>query len=119
MGGGELAEWFSLVNPTGWGDVPTTGASAAAPPAPSAANLTELVERWVRRAALGGDQRRGAVRLDIGHGRFAGSELLIVAEAGSVSVELRLPPDQAEGGLADRLQTRLARRGFSADVSVR
>ena len=67
----------------------------------------------------GGDQRRGAVRLDIGQGRFSGAELLVVAEAGRVSVELNLPPSVASGDLSARLRSRLLGRGLDADVVVR
>jgi hypothetical protein len=115
---GDLAEWFSLINPVGE-PAPSPVPTNVGRNDPVAANVAELVERWVRRAALGGDQRRGAVRLDIGHGRFAGSELLIVAEAGCVSVELNLPPSQADAGLSERLRTRLEQRGLSAEVLVR
>lgn len=118
-GGADLAEWLSLINPRG-------GLEAApvvvAPPTsthPGVAEVAQLVERWVRRVALGGDQRRGAVRLDIGQGRFSGAELLVVAEAGRVSVELRLPASVAEGDLSKRLQARLEQRGYAADVLVR
>lgn len=117
-GPGELAEWFSLINPTGGVEAaPLAAAPALAPP--GVVEVAELVERWVRRAALGGDQRRGAVRLDIGQGRFAGAELLVVAEAGRVSVELNLPPSLAHGDLSERLRSRLEGRGFEAEVVVR
>ena len=117
-GGAEVAVWFSLINPTG-GVEPALAAPAQAVPQPEAAGVAELVERWVRRAALGGDQRRGAVRLDIGQGRYSGAELLVVAEAGHVSVELQLPPSLVEGDLSERLRSRLERRGYAADVVVR
>lgn len=81
--------------------------------------VAALVERWVRRVALGGDSRRGVARLDIGSGRLAGTELTVVAEAGHVSVELSLPPGQTEGGLGARLRRRLEQRGFETDVVVR
>jgi hypothetical protein len=57
--------------------------------------------------------------LDIGQGRFSGAELLVVAEAGHVSVELQLPSSVAGGDLSQRLRARLERRGFAADVLVR
>jgi hypothetical protein len=117
-GGSEVAEWFSLINPTGGVEVPATAPAQPAAP-PGVAEVAELVERWVRRAALGGDQRRGAVRLDIGQGRFSGAEVLVVAEAGHVSVELQLPANLVEGDLSERLRTRLERRGYAADVVVR
>jgi hypothetical protein len=81
--------------------------------------LSELVERWVRRVAVGGDPRRGVARLDIGQGRFSGAELLVVAEAGRVSVELTLPSAAGDAGLSERLRARLERRGYAADVVVR
>jgi hypothetical protein len=117
-GGGELAEWLSLINPTGGAESPLA-APASARPEPGLAEVAELVERWVRRVALGGDQRRGAVRLDIGQGRYSGAELLVVAEAGHVSVELQLPANLVEGDLSERLRSRLERRGYAADVVVR
>ena len=117
-GGGELAQWLSLINPSGGLDA--VAAAPAAPVAhPGVAEVVELVERWVRRAALGGDQRRGAVRLDIGQGRFAGAELTVVAELGRVSVELQLPGPLNDGDLSERLRSRLERRGYQADVVVR
>lgn len=117
-GPGELAEWFSLINPSSGVD-PGLAAPAPPPAASGVVEVAELVERWVRRAALGGDQRRGAVRLDIGQGRFSGAELLIVAEAGRVSVELSLPPSLPQGDLSERLRSRLEGRGFDAEVVVR
>jgi hypothetical protein len=116
--GGELAEWLWLINPS--------GCAVEAPPAPAAcvphaavAEVAELVERWVRRVALGGDQRRGAVRLDIGQGRFSGAELVIVAEGDRVSIDLTLPPALVDAELSARLRSRLERRGYQADVLVR
>ena len=117
-GGGEMAEWFSLINPTGGMESPLA-APAQAMPQPAAGDVAELVERWVRRVALGGDQRRGAVRLDIGQGRYSGAELLVVAEAGRVSVELQLPANRVEDDLSERLRSRLESRGYAADVVVR
>jgi hypothetical protein len=77
-----------------------------------------LVERWVRKVSLGGDVRRGVARLEIGGGRFAGAELLVTAEAGRVAVELNVP-EATDPSLAERLRSRLERRGYSADVIVR
>jgi hypothetical protein len=94
---------------------PVHGSAAAA----GTAQVAELVERWVRRVALGGDQRRGVARLDIGQGRFAGAELLVTAEGGSVSVELTLPATVSDASLAQRLRSRLEQRGLSAEVVVR
>ena len=116
-GGGELAEWLSLFNPGSGFEAPRSP-EPVGQGVPGATELSDLVERWVRRVALGGDQRRGVARLDIGHGRFAGAELLVVAEAGRVSVELNLP-GTADADLSQRLRSRLERRGYTADVVVR
>lgn|GEM_PF-3782484 len=117
-GGGEVAEWFSLFNPGGGLDAPAAAPPATMPPA-AVVEIADLVERWVRRVAMGGDQRRGAVRLDIGQGRFSGAQVLVIAEAGHVSVELQLPASLVEGDLSQRLRSRLERRGYAADVVVR
>lgn len=121
LGGGEVAEWFSLFNPAGGVNAVDAAVAAPLPATPQAVvvEMADLVERWVRRVAMGGDQRRGAVRLDIGQGRFSGAEVLVVAEAGHVSVELQLPASLVEGDLSERLRSRLERRGFAADVVVR
>jgi hypothetical protein len=97
---------------------PLDAAGPVAPPQ-GVIELSELVERWVRRVAVGGDPRRGVARLDIGQGRFAGAELLVVAEAGRVSVELTLPDAASQAGLSERLRERLERRGYAAEVVVR
>jgi hypothetical protein len=123
-GGGtrlEPAELLALLSPRG-GEV-VFGPVPAESPAPTGtievAGVAALVERWVRRVALGGDSRRGVARLDIGSGRLAGAELTVVAEASHVSVELSLPPGQAAGALAARLRRRLEQRGFETEVLVR
>lgn len=120
-GSGDVAELFALFTPaSGVSGGPTSPPpTEGAAPGPAATQLADLVERWVRRVALGGDQRRGVVRLDIGEGRHAGAEVLVSAEAGHVSVELTLPHAPADSGLAARLRARLAQRGLSADVTVR
>jgi len=118
-GGSDPGDWLALFNPGGGIDLQRAPevAPSASPPL-GVAELSDLVERWVRRVALGGDQRRGVAKLDIGHGRFSGAELVVVAEAGRVSVELSLP-GAAEPGLAERLRARLQSRGYAADVVVR
>lgn len=115
----EPGEWFSLFNPMGGGEAARPPDAGPAPAAQGGSfELSDLVERWVRRVALGGDQRRGVAKLDIGHGRFSGAELVVVAEAGVVTVEVSLP-GAGEPDLAARLRSRLERRGFVADVVVR
>jgi hypothetical protein len=124
-GGGPLAAaldplgCLSLFNPAGGIEPPTLGPLGPAPAAGSTPELAQLVERWVRRVAWGGDARRGVARLDIGSGRLAGTELVVVAEPGQVSVELSLPPDHADDGLEARLRRRLEGRGFATEVVIR
>ncbi|HKY37373.1 MAG TPA: hypothetical protein VJN18_15630 [Polyangiaceae bacterium] len=72
----------------------------------------------MRRLAVGGDPRRAAARLEIGAGRYAGAELIVVAELDRVSVELRLPEGAVDTGLAERLRERLEARGYGAEVRV-
>lgn len=119
QGGSELAEWFSLINPAGGTEGPRLLEPAASVSPAPIAEVADLVERWVRRVALGGDQRRGAVRLDFGEGRLSGAELVVVADGGHVSVELSLPSTLAAPDLSERLRSRLERRGFTADIVVR
>ena len=101
LGAGDLAEWLSLINPPG-GVESQAPEAAARPAAPGAFEVAELVERWVRRMAVGGDQRRGVARLEIEQGRFSGAELLVVAEGGRITVE------------AERARRRCGRRALGA-----
>lgn len=78
-----------------------------------------MVEGWVRRVALGGDPRRAVARLDIGHGHYAGAELVVATEGGQVSVELTLPEGAVTADLSERLRARLLARGYTAEVAVR
>ncbi len=113
----EAAEWLSCFT-SGGVEAPTV---APAPPAArgAEAEVGQLLERWVRRVGLGGDQRRGVARLAIGAGQLAGAELVVVAEGSAVSVELQLPSDVQGSGLEQRLRSRLERKGLRADVTVR
>lgn len=119
--GADLAEWLFFISPGGVGASPPSPNPSSLAPRAVTPEVSQLLERWVRRVALGGDQRRGVARLDLGAGRFAGAELLIVAEAGAVSVELTLPAQSTgmDQDIERRLRGRLERRGFSASVNVR
>jgi hypothetical protein len=117
---GDPAAWLCLISPPGVemaapAQLPSSASSARA----AEADAAGLVERWARRLALGGDARRAAARLEIGTGRFAGTELVVVAQPGHVSVEVTLPAAGFEAGLADRLRERLEGRGYGVDVTVR
>lgn len=116
-----MAEWLFFISPGGVGAPLSSPSPTSSTLRAVAPEVAQLLERWVRRVALGGDQRRGVARLDLGAGRFAGAELLIVAEAGAVSVELTLPAQTTgmDQDIERRLRGRLERRGFSASVNVR
>jgi hypothetical protein len=98
---------------------PFSPALAAA--APSATNaprarmsMEELLPALVKRIAWAGDRHSGTVRLEIGAGAYAGTTLLVHADAGRVRVEV----SGAEGADLDALRSRLdARlRGHGLDV---
>ena len=112
---------FCLAVPTG------TGASmmpAAAVPAATAGTTLPLawplMERLVRRLALGGNGRSGTARIEIGAGELTGATLLLTAEAGTVDVAVELPAGAAPGDWEVRLRDRLARSGVPVgSISVR
>lgn len=114
----EAGELLALFSPGSPAEPLAPSPSLAALQSPGVADVATLLERWVRRVAVGGDQRRGVARLDIGAGRFAGSELVVTVEAGRVSVDLSVT-DALDPSLAERLRGRLERRGYSAEVVVR
>ena len=57
------AEWLATIASTGGTADPRAAQTTTSSHAPE---LSQLVEGWVRRVALGGDQRRAVARLDIG-----------------------------------------------------
>lgn len=89
-------------------------ASAAANEPVRARSLEELIPALVRRIAWAGDRHHGTVRLELGAGAYAGTTVIVHADAGRVRVEL----GGSEGPELDRLRTRLdARlRGHGLDV---
>lgn len=120
-GSGEAAAWLLLVSPPG-GDaassVATNSLTTMAPSRTLEPELALAAERWLRRLSWGGDGRRATARLELGAGALSGAELVVTAEGGHISLDLRLPTD-AEGGLADRIRRRLEAKGYSADVTIR
>lgn len=112
------AEWLSAI--TSSGGAPPAQAEPSSAGRASQPELSELVQGWVRRLAVGSDQRRAVARLDIGHGLYAGAELVIAADGGAVEVELTLPEGvAAASGLSERLTSRLSARGYAPRVLVR
>jgi len=95
-----------------------TGACSASPALPLREDLQNLLTGLVRRAAWGGDRRKGTARIELSEGSLAGATLVVHAEQRSVSVELELPPGMATQGWQQRIAARLEARGFAARVKV-
>lgn len=92
---------------------------AALPPA-LLPEIEQLLGRLVRRAAFGGDGRRGTARLEIGAGALAGATLLVQADAGELTIDVDLPPGAAAEEWRARLADRLAARGLAVrEITVR
>jgi hypothetical protein len=90
------------------------------PPATLLPELEQLLGRLVRRAAFGGDGRRGTARLEIGAGELAGATLLVEADAGELTIDVDLPPGAHAGQWRERLSERLAARGLTVrEITVR
>jgi hypothetical protein len=82
-------------------------------------DLQNLLAGLVRRAAWGGDRRKGSARIELS-GALAGATLLVHSDGRAVSVEIELPVGLGSGaaGLERRILERLERRGFAAHVRV-
>lgn len=95
-------------------------APVATPPSTVELPLEALLERLVRRVALGGTGRRGTARLELGAGGLDGTTVTIHAdESGEVSVEVELGTG-ARGDWHEGLKEKLERRGLTVkSVEVR
>jgi hypothetical protein len=91
-----------------------------ASPTTTPVHLEQLITRWVRRIAWGGDGRKGSARIELGAGALAGAVIVVQADAGQVSIDIDLPPDADASAWRDRLRERLNGRGLSvAELTVR
>jgi hypothetical protein len=82
--------------------------------------LDVLLNHLVKRAAWGGDGRRGAARLTLGAGRLDGATVTVVSEPDGLVVEVELPPGGDADNLRERIADRLDRRGLLVrDITVR
>jgi hypothetical protein len=92
----------------------------AAPPSTVELPVEALLERLVRRVAVGGTGRRGTARLELGAGGLDGTTVTIHADdSGEVSVEVELGPG-ARGDWHEGLKEKLERRGLTVkSVEVR
>jgi len=89
-----------------------------APALPPREDLQNLLGGLARRAAWGGDRRKGSARIELSEGALAGATLVVHAEERTVSVELELPPGMAADSWQRRITERLEGRGFAARVNV-
>ncbi len=85
---------------------------------PFTADLQNLLNGLARRAAWGGDRRKGTARIELSEGALAGATLVVHTEQRSVTVELELPVGAGTQGWEARLTERLEARGFTARVRV-
>jgi hypothetical protein len=89
------------------------------PALPLREDLQNLIAGLARRAAWGGDRRKGSARLELSEGALAGATLVVHTDQRSVSVELELPSGSAMATeWQQRILERLEGRGFSAQVRV-
>jgi hypothetical protein len=100
--------------------VPAPQAPAARDPAADGLrarmSMEELVPALVRRIAWTGDKHRGTVRLELGAGAWAGTTLLVHADAGRLRVEVSGAGDgPALDALRRRLDARLRAQGLDVE----
>jgi len=86
---------------------------------PMREDLQNLLTGLARRAAWGGDRRKGSARIELSEGALAGATLVVHTEQRAVSVELELPPGTSALGWQQKIADRLEGRGFAACVKVR
>lgn len=92
----------------------TLPASAVPPP------VWPMIERLVRRLAVGGDGRSGTARIEIGAGELSGATLLVTTLDGVVDVALELPPGVGPGDWEPRLRERFERSSIRVgSIAVR
>jgi hypothetical protein len=100
---------------------PATSPPPASPP-PSAAALPpvdQLIDRLLRRIALGGSRHRGTAFLEIGAGNLEGASVTIHAEGSRLCIEVEAPEGEASRRWRHQLQERLRARGLEAEVTLR
>lgn len=93
----------------------------ASPPPPAAAlpPVDQLVDRLLRRLALGGSRHRGTAFLEIGAGELQGASVTIHAEGGRLCIDVEAPEGEASRRWRSQLQERLRARGLEAEVTLR
>lgn len=86
---------------------------ARAPELSPAALPDRLVSDVVRSLAWGGNQRRGAAKLELGGERYGGTRLVVEVDGAELRLRVDAPPGVDSNELRARLAERFARRGLS------
>ncbi len=82
-------------------------------PEPAGALPDRLVSDVVRSIAWGGNQRRGAARIELGGERYGGTRLVVEVDGDELRLRVDAPPGVDTDDLRARLAERFARRGLS------
>lgn len=82
-------------------------------PEPAGALPDRLVSDVVRSIAWGGNQRRGAARIELGGERYGGTRLVVEVDGDELRLRVDAPPGVDADDLRARLAERFARRGLS------
>lgn len=80
---------------------------------PAGAIPDQLVSDVVRSIAWGGNQRRGAARIELGGERYGGTRLVVEVDGDQLWLRVDAPPGVDAEELRTRLGERFARRGLS------
>jgi hypothetical protein len=80
---------------------------------PAGALPDRVVSDVVRSIAWGGNQRRGAARLELGGDRYGGTRLVVEVDGDELRLRVDAPPGVDSDELRARLAERFARRGLS------
>ena len=82
--------------------------------------LDQIALQLVKRIAWGGTARKGAARIELGAGAWAGTTITVVSELEGVSLELDAGGSVDGNMLGERLRRRLESKGLRVhDVVVR
>lgn len=88
-------------------------------PTPTLPPVDQLVDRLLRRIALGGSRHRGTAFLEIGAGGLQGATVAIHAEGGRLSIEVDAPDNESSRRWRSALEERLRERGLEAEILLR
>ena len=101
-------------------DIGSASAPIAGPDVVAHASLEDLLPGLARRVAWSQEGRKGALALEIGSGRLAGTTLVISVHDGRISVDMDMPSSAPTATWQERISSRLSRRGLDVDrVEVR